>query len=102
MPDYFVQLPGDEPMMVRAANQAQALRHATRERVTIRTLTIDDAVTLGKAGKVIIDATGEQAEVEAEMAEVAEGLVSGALGEKPPTELVGAAGKAAREKAQTE
>jgi hypothetical protein len=57
--DYKVQVGEAGPLMVRAANKAQAIRFACHKIVSIEILTTEDAIRLGKAGQELLDATGE-------------------------------------------
>ena len=64
MADYKVTLPKAYPIMVRAANRAQAIRYATHKLVTIEILTTDEAIRLAKLGQELHDATGMEPEPE--------------------------------------
>jgi hypothetical protein len=62
MADYKVTIDGCDPIMVRAANQAQARNHAVRQKVKIEILTTEDAIALAKDGKELEIAGDEQPE----------------------------------------
>lgn len=59
MADYKVQVGDAGPIMVRAANKAQAIRFATHKIVKIDLLTTEDAIRLAKDGQELLVATGE-------------------------------------------
>jgi hypothetical protein len=56
-PDYLIRttIPDAEPRerLVRAKNQAQALKHVLTDTITIEAASIDDAMRIGAAGGTV-------------------------------------------------
>lgn len=96
--DYKVTLPNAEPVMVRAANKAQAIRFVTHNKVAIELLTTEDAIKLAKTGQELLDATGMEPEPEQPLLEPP-GNGTGPAG--PDATTPGAAGSGASDQSGT-
>jgi len=69
MPDYEVVVAGSKPIMVTAANQAQARNFAVRSQVTVKPLSTARAIELALAGEKLHDASDESVTPELQPAE---------------------------------
>ena len=61
MPDYLITIAGEpkRERIVRAKNEAQAIRHVIADTVTIDRATLDDAIRVGKIETALGTLAGE-------------------------------------------